>query len=275
MNIAEKVKDTINSNIEKSQEDSRRGHLGASLIGGECEREIWFSFRWAKVLKHSARMIRLFNRGHLEEFRFEEWIEPICDKFWALHPETNEQIRISDLKGYFGGSLDGVIRNPCGYEGDYLAEFKTHSEKSFKSLNVSGVAESKPQHYTQMQVYLHHNPKLKGALYFAICKNDDELYVEYIEKDDEHAKWALNRAAKVIKSEEPLAIPSDKAPYNFYCKYFCDFTEICHEGKEPDKSCRTCSFVSLTNEGWMCSKDSNILDLESQKLGCEKYQRLF
>lgn len=278
-NLAKDVLAAIDKKIVANHgEDGRRDHLGASLIGNLCERQIWYSFRWALVRTFSARMLRLFNRGHLEEFRFEEWIEPICDQFWALDPRTNKQIRISDFHGFFGGSLDGVIRNPAGYVGDFLAEFKTHSYKSFDKVVLKGVKDAKPEHYTQMQIYLRYNPKLEGALYFAIRKNDDEIHVEYLERDDEWADFYKDRAARIIQAEEPPA-PHDKAgPYNFYCKHFCDFQNICDVAGgrlAPAISCRTCRHISVTEDGWYCGLQNVILDGKAQREGCDEYERGF
>lgn len=50
--------------------DGHRGHMGASLIGKECARSIWYDFFWATKSAFGGRMVRLFNRGHLEEGRF-------------------------------------------------------------------------------------------------------------------------------------------------------------------------------------------------------------
>jgi hypothetical protein len=44
-----------------------REHLGASVIGRECDREIWYGFRWFKDNLFDGRMLRLFDRGRREE----------------------------------------------------------------------------------------------------------------------------------------------------------------------------------------------------------------
>lgn len=273
--IAEDVKAAINEHLEKNQEDPRRDHLGASIIGRECMREIWYSWRWANPVNHEARMLRLFNRGHREEDRFIEWLTPICTNVWPIDPRTGEQIRVEDFKGYFGGSLDGVVRNPAGYQGDYLVEFKTHGDKSYQKLQVEGVREAKPEHYTQMQVYLHYKPNLLGALYFAINKNDDNLYVEFVARDKDHAKATLKKIAKILLSAEPPERFEGSSEYNFKCNRFCDFHSQCWKNKEPAVSCRTCESIRPTDEGWLCSKHGHILGSQDQRNACEDYQRLF
>lgn len=72
----------IDAHTAKIYDDGHRNHLGASQIGDACRRKLWYVFRWvrqstyvnAKGEDHSGRMQRLFNRGHLEEFRNVEWL---------------------------------------------------------------------------------------------------------------------------------------------------------------------------------------------------------
>ena len=269
------IQKAIDARIIQDNPPEFRDHLGASIIGGLCTREIWYGFRWAKVRKFSARMHRLFQRGHLEEARFEEYIRSISDNFWALDPRTDRQIRVSDLYDYFGGSLDGVVRNPAGYQGDYLVEFKTHSVKSFTKLVMKGVKVAKPEHYTQMQIYLKYNPKLAGALYFAVQKNDDEWHIEYIERDPEWADKYVTRAKEIILAIEPPRGHDGASEYNFHCKHFCDYFSVCFENAAPHTSCRSCSNVSLTEQGWYCNLTSTLLDSQAQRAACSKYQRGF
>lgn len=266
---------SIDANLESLQEEPFRDHLGASLIGRQCEREVWYSFRWATKVLFKGRMLRLFDRGHREEERFEQWMEAICDQFWSIDPRTGKQIRVSDIRGYFGGSLDGVARNPCGYRGDYLTEFKTHSVKSFEKLVLKGVKVSKPEHYVQMQIYLHYNPKLTGALYMAIQKNDDALHIEYIERDEACALANIGKARRVIIADQPPAQFDAASPYNFYCKHFCDYTKVCHEGDAPHVSCRTCFYVETTKHGWYCNHHDKLLDSKDQRKACDSYERGF
>lgn len=275
MGIADDIRSRLDDYLEFNQELHPRGHLGASIIGRTCEREIWYGFRWAKWPKHSARMLRLFERGHKEEHRFESWLTAISDKFWAVHPDTGNQFRVSALRGYFGGSLDGIVRNPAGHKGDYLTEFKTHGLKSFEKLIIQGVKVSKPEHYIQMQIYLHHYPKLKGAIYFAICKNDDALHIEFVEYDQEAAEAAMKKAGKILLSTDPPERFDKASTFSFQCKYFCDFSDICHSNVAPKKSCRNCEDIRLTDDGWQCNVTSEILSEKSQLLGCAKYKRLF
>ena len=55
---------------EAASDSGYRAHLGASLIGTECERAIWYSWRWATRARHAGQLLRLFQTGHMAEARF-------------------------------------------------------------------------------------------------------------------------------------------------------------------------------------------------------------
>ena len=74
---ADMVQERIDAHWKQNQDDGRRRHLGGSLIGRECLRELWYSFRWATETKHDGRILRLFQRGHTEEFSFVKYLRQI------------------------------------------------------------------------------------------------------------------------------------------------------------------------------------------------------
>jgi hypothetical protein len=126
-----------------------------------------------------------------------------------------------------------------------------------------------------MQIYLYHYPKLKGALYFAICKDNDEIHVEFVERDEQSALQGLEKASRIIKSQSSAKEHESAGPYNFYCKHFCDYKENCFSKKAPDVSCRSCENIRLTDDGWECNLTSMKLSIQDQLKACEKYKRLF
>ena len=44
--ITSLTREAIFSGYEADASDGFRSHLGASLIGKECERALWYDFRW-------------------------------------------------------------------------------------------------------------------------------------------------------------------------------------------------------------------------------------
>ena len=230
-----------------------RTHLGSSVIGRECARQIWYGFRWALKPKFSGRMLRLFNRGHLEEARFIAALLNIGVQVFQQDAHGN-QFRISDIGGHFGGSGDGVAIGipdlPAGTA--CLLEFKTHGEKSFIKLSKNGVRDSKPEHYVQMQTYLY-KMGLTVALYGAVNKNTDEYYFELIYLDTIVGEQFLDRAHKIIMMRTAPDQLRNASPGLFACRY-CDMLDICHMNAPMEHNCRTCHWVEPKEDGtWYCN----------------------
>lgn len=253
----------------REDESGPRTHLGASLIGGECTRALWYSFRWAKTEKFSGRIVRLFNRGHLEEGRFIALLLMIGCQVYQ-QDENGNQFRLKDAGGHFGGSLDGIITN-CPDVPDEIAlvEFKTHGEKSFKELQLKGVKVCKLEHFVQMQIYMG-KMGLRFALYLAVNKNDDDLYGEIILFDENVFNFYIQRANNIIFSDVALEKISN-TPGWYKCK-FCTFNKICHYGDRMDINCRTCKHSIATENGtWVCGTTGEELDKQAQLNGCNIY----
>ena len=254
----------------RSDEEGFRSHLGASLIGKTCGRSLWYSFRWFVKPTFSGRLYRLFNRGHLEEGRFIA-ILLSCGIQVFQQDSNGNQFRISGCGGHFGGSGDGIALGipdiPVGKFA--LLEFKTHNRKSFEKLKKEGVRKAKPEHFVQMQMYLE-KMGLYYAAYFAVNKDDDEIYCEIVTLDQYTPKQFEERADKIIFSPQPLDRISNKESW-YECKW-CDFHAVCHKGAQPEVNCRTCLYSTPERDGtWVCRMDSSILEKEKQLKGCENH----
>lgn len=297
--LATRTLDAINASLEKDQgaayrkflekviphigdayrgEDKSpfRAHMGASGIGEDCARAIWYGFRWATVPKFKGRILRLFNRGHLEEARFIALLLSIGVQVFQ-QDENGKQFRISDAGGHFGGSGDGVGLNipdvppgtPC------LLEFKTHSEKSFLDVVKNGVQSSKLKHYVQMQTYMR-KMNLTVALYGAVNKNNDELYLEIVLLDTIIADQYIDRGRQLVFMPQPPKRISE-SPGWFGCK-FCDHKPVCHLKHDPAVNCRTCFYSRPTEDGkWLCTNPVGlncILSEDQQLAACSAYLKI-
>jgi len=260
------IVDAIYQWHEQQQGDWRRPHLGGSMLGDECDRKLWYSFRWTLPPSFNGRMLRLFETGQLEEERIVRELRGIGMTVWEVDPDTGKQVRISMAGGHAGGSLDGIGMDVPGSGKAHVLEFKTHNSKSFKELQKKGVEEAKPMHYAQMQIY-GYKMELERFLYVAKNKDTDELYVErgHIKRSAGAALEA--RAEKIVFSDEPLErIATD--PSFFKCK-FCDYSPVCHGNKAPAVSCRTCAFSTPRPDGtWYCERHSTDLTTDDQKDAC-------
>lgn len=274
MTYGQELAAIVDANYERTAEDPLRTHLGASIIGGKCQRAIWFAFFWCAVEIASGRMIRLWARGQREEEVFVEHLQRVGAVVWQTDPTTGQQFRVSAFGGHFGGSCDGFVdKLPHLEPAPRLAEFKTHNAKSFANLKAQGVASSKPQHFKQMQIYMHlFNIKgwpIKEALYGAVNKDTDELYFEIVAYDPSVGYHITDKAEMIIFGE---GMPSriSETPSWYECK-FCIFNKICFKEKFPLINCRTCAFSKPKRDGsWSCSKGK--LEIKScPKIGCEEH----
>ena len=279
----------------REDEDNYRSHLGASVIGGKCVRAIWYGWRWAfkrpprgkkgePVVVAESRMRRLWNRGHLEEARFIAMLLMIGVEVYQ-QDDQGKQYRIQNFNGHFSGSGDGILLKvpdlpwgvPC------LGEFKTHNTKSFDELRSFGVKEAKPEHYVQMQEYMHHFGILY-ALYMAVCKETDALHAEIIQYDQPTSEHFLERARQIIFVHSDKAPPRIRGgnPGYFQCKHLCDFPDVCFQTKPVDRNCRTCDIVRFREDGTVrCgmreifnnpADNYGVLDKAAQLAGCEHYR---
>ena len=109
--ITSLTREAIFSGYEADASDGFRSHLGASLIGKECERALWYDFRWVTRSKHPGRLLRLFETGQLEEARMVLNLRRTGATVLEVDPETGRQFRVQAHGGHFGGSLDGLAIN--------------------------------------------------------------------------------------------------------------------------------------------------------------------
>jgi hypothetical protein len=204
----------ISSMIDSAHEGRQerpRPHLGCSTLGHHCDRWLWLSFRWAVVESFPGRILRLFRRGQLEE-------DLIISDLRSIGIDIEGSQDRVDFGSHVSGSVDGIIHHgvPTAEKTKHVAEFKTHSKKSFDDLK-KGVKASKPMHYVQMQVYML-GLKLKRALYVAVCKDDDRLHTERIYFDEDVANKAVAPRPRLVPRGTASDLPQRISPSIFSTK---------------------------------------------------------
>jgi len=255
--VCQKLRDAVDAYSQFLHEDGPRSHLGASQIGDPCRQKLWLGFRNCDYKVHTGRMQRLFNRGHKEEPRVRDYLEGAGIKFQTLLEFYNwktEQHQFSSGMGHFGGSCDGIVTMPTGVgvKGNLVWECKTYGKATeFKGLFETGVQSVKPIHYAQMVLYCH-KFNCNHALYTAVLKSNDEIYYEILPANPEFAMQLEDKSLEIITSQQSLPKLGASAAY-YKCK-FCDFSGVCHGGKEVLRSCRSCQNARAVDNGqWECS----------------------
>ncbi len=275
--IKDEIVDRIYDSYRKRGEsEKKRQYLGASSIGEECERRLWFGFRHATEATFPGRIFRLFETGDLEEIRMVKDLRSIGCKVHEVESYGN-QFEVNAIGGHFSGHMDGCGLGIPGAEKTWhVLEFKTHNDKSYKLLLKQGVRQSKPKHFAQMQIYMHLTG-MKRALYLSANKNDDSLYAERIEYDESFCLALIEKAKRIIFSSCPPIRISDRP--DFYGCNFCEAKELCHGGDCPalpikSLSCRQCCHATPKEDGiarWICDKHKRALSREDQDLACNDH----
>jgi len=269
----------IDDAIEQAQDphDSFRNHLGMSLIGHECSRRSWYSYRWYTQVKHPAQTLRRFKRGHDEEPKVADWLRAAGVDVAAVNPETGKQYAFRDKQApQVGGSIDGILRNVPGRDPKERIGFecKTMKASDFRQVQSKGCRVAQPIHYSQMQGYLDLSQdtgtRLKRFLYLTVNKDTDDIYTEVIEWDPLHSSAELSLARQVVAMTDP---PDKISAYEdwYLCK-MCDHRDVCHRSAKPVVNCRTCQHGRRkANEPdmWICSRFDIALNRPIQLEGCE------
>ena len=280
--LAKRILEEIDEYCVKTYDGGHRSHLGASLIGRECKRYLWYVFRWCLHEKTTGRQQRLFNRGHREEARFVEWLEGIGFKVWFENRNEgpNEkgeypQYRISDVMGHFGGSLDGIAILPerYGIEEPVLLEFKTNGTGAgFNKLADDGMPIAKPEHFAQTSTY-GKKYNFRYCVYLNINKNDDSLHVEVVKLNHGLGEQMIMKAEQIIMSQTPPARLSDNPTFH-KCGY-CHMKDVCHKGAVVEVNCRSCSFARpVENAEWFCEVHNGNIPKEFVTNACPSYKAI-
>jgi len=237
------------------QSEERRPYLGASELGEECRRALWYGFRWVARPNFPGRIKRLFETGHREE-------ERILDNLRAIGVRIEgTQEEITFAQGHGKGHCDAVVLGlPDAPKTWHLLEIKTANKTRYNEAIKKGPPE---KHAVQMQIYMG-ELGLTRAAYFMQCKDDDRLHLERVEYDKKAHEAALRKANTIVQGEGlPGRIAKDRTFYK--CK-MCRWQMMCWDEVVPDVNCRTCSSGRPGGNGeWVCELG-----------GCQEYsQHLF
>ena len=184
-----------------------------------------------------------------------------------------QQTEVIGAAGHWKGHSDGVAISAADIDQEFLLEFKTHNDKSFKGLQKDGLKKSKPGHYDQIQSYMGYQ-ELPFCFYIAYNKNDSEYWYKIIQFDSERFRELKRKEVEVIASDVLLPRIGTGTASWFECK-MCDARDACFRRKPIVKSCRSCKHVDVLDGGnWVCTvnEEPNFLTVQNQRDGCDDYE---
>jgi hypothetical protein len=189
----------LNGHVEqvlRSSPQLPRDHVGASVIGAECDRAIQYS-RYC-VTELPARVRLLFNRGHSFEKLIIERL-----KFCGFQFAAPELLRFALFDGAFGGTADGVIVAAPAIRGlmtPSILEIKALNGKNFNALSRNGLARAFPKYWTQVCVYQRCLGFTNPALFVAVNSDSCETVYFLSHFNADLAEAAIQRAKRIVEA---------------------------------------------------------------------------
>lgn len=246
----------IFDHYQAKRKSEHRPHLGGSQIGRECDRALWYQFRWAWTPYFEGRMLRLFETGDREEDRVVRNLRDVGVTVWDRDPDTGRQVRFEACGGHFALSLDGVGEGFAESKKPHTLEFKTMNTKSFRKVSEDGLQKANAIYWAQCQIGMHLS-KLERCYFFAVCKETDAIYGERIRYDPAEGIKLEAKANRIVFAPlPPFRITED--PSDWRCK-FCPYFAVCQGNKIPEVHCRTCAHVTPERDGsWSCSQGNKV-----------------
>ena len=259
---------------EKENAQQARPYLGMSGIGHDCERNLWYGFRWVAKVTFEAIVHKKFIDGHrtedlvIDRLRMVKGVE-----IHAVDPQTGRQFSLADIGGHFRGHMDfvvlGLIQAPKTW---HVGEVKATEEISkiqnaiIKFGEKDALEQWHPTYFAQAQCYMGYTGMERHYLVAASPGGRNWISVRTDFQPDKFMRVKA-KAARVVYSAHPPERISDSP--DFYKCRWCSFAPQCHGGAMPDSSCRTCLHSTPEESGkWTCARFGREISEKDQREGC-------
>lgn len=176
---------------------------------GKCPRAVYFQFKKVPKKDVDARVMRIFEHGDYTHLR-------IISSLFALGLVKATEIDIPN-KEIVHGRADVIIN----VEGEpHVVEIKSINSVSFGKLMAPD-----PDHYKQIQMYLHYFNIKKGILIYE-NKNTQDLKEFSVEYDEKTVKEVLERFHILKAQIQNNTVPNVSEIDPWRCTY-CPYAEEC------------------------------------------------
>jgi hypothetical protein len=204
---------------EAAREEEPRKYLGASVIGEECHRKLWYSFHKPKPIL-DPRVNRIFRLGNLIE---DEIISILRLAGFNVYTEQENGEQFGFIDGPIAGHIDGVITGLPESSKPHLLELKSAKDKSWKEFVKEGYQKDS-KYMAQVQIYMR-KMGLERALVIVYNKDTSELYLERIKLKKRHADALISKGKAIAEMDnEP---PRQYSSKTFFKCRWCDWNKEC------------------------------------------------
>ena len=215
------MKNKLSKIIESHQEniiDETRNYIGASIIGSECLRQIWYEFKGTKAEGVPAKTRRTWAIGKKLEELVINWL--VKSGITVLILDVTYSAKNVPI---FRGHIDGLVKIN---KRNYILEIKTAKNASYNIFVNKGLKVWNPQYYAQIQSYMGMSCVF-SAYIIVLNKDNSELSDELVTFDGDFYKSLQDKAQMISTAVvEPPRI--NGSPMFFKCKQ-CKFNKVCHK----------------------------------------------
>lgn len=204
---------------QKNAQEEARNYIGASSIGSDCLRQIWYGYQGFEAGEIPAATRRTWDIGKHLEGLILDWLESagleISRSWMDLKSQNVKQ---------FQGHLDSVwIKKGEAFA---IIEVKTAKDSSFKIFVNKGVKIWNPQYYAQVQSYMGMS-SIHSAYILVLNKDNSDIFDELVTFDEKFYKGLEDKALMISSSNiEPPRINGSALWYQ--CK-LCKYNKECHK----------------------------------------------
>ncbi len=216
------LKELIHEQVQEARAgQAPRKYLGASSIGNQCERAIWYGYR-NYPREDASKLLITFEIGKSLEAMLIEMIAMTPITLMTPMQNNNFLSFAHESVPELSGHLDGLLLINGEH---YVLEIKTANAASYAKAAKVGIRAWRPEYYDQMQTYMGLSTYTK-AICLVINKDSSDLYEEIVHFDQMHYELLVSKAARIVKSDvEPERLSS--SPMFFICK-MCSYHKVCH-----------------------------------------------
>ena len=199
-------------------DDAPRDYIGASSIGSECLRQIWYQYKGFRGKDIPKKIRSTWDIGKHLEGLVVKWL--VDSDVKVLRIDVSYECKtVPKFRGHIDALviIDGI---------NCILEIKTAKDASFKVFVKKGVRGWNPQYYAQIQSYMGMSG-IKKSYILVLNKDNSELSDELVEFDADFYDVLCSKASMIQAANvEPPRINGSALFYK--CK-MCNFNSICHE----------------------------------------------
>jgi len=223
----------IKEQIELRQERQNRDYIGASSVGDECSRKIWYQYNNYPKKDMGWLVLCAIEDGHATEqvivnrYKMIDGIE--------LHADDGtgqfgfNYLNEGWFKGHYDGVIKGLIESPDTW---HIFEVKAKNEKFYnqllKCIDTHGEKDALKNwdylYYCQAVVYMHMEKITRHCMVVSKAGGRDFIQI----RTEENPKLAMALIEKAKRIKDAKNPPERIAGKDYFKCKWCDFYKECH-----------------------------------------------